>query len=470
MRSSPAHRSSGRRKRSRPSTGSAGRRSLRDRRRLPGPPGDDPRRATCGTACPSPSSYTRLPLHAAPARVAGRRDVRELRSARARVPGPRRRARHAHHRPCVHPVPQRDRREHALADGREAQGADPVRRGRPGRRRPDRPVPAALRRRRVPRRRDQDRERPAERRPAPVPEVRRAARRHLRDLPQRGRRRCPARAAPCRGPPVTRDPVRATIERQLDDAEQRVHEGATVRRRILLDAAYSYLESSPQFPIFPVDPVTKCGIATPTGAASGVVVIDVDHKHDGEELLAALERALGPLPRVRVVRTQSGGLHIYLAHPGGGIRVRTGAGANSPLGRLLDKRAGVDVRADGGIVVLPPSLGYRWIADEDERLPSPPPLWLAAIQGAGDPPPRPRRPTTRTDDDIVGDMLGRMSPIADGTRNGTLFRIGVRLRHDGRTESEILDALDRINVMLAAPPLSGREVQKIARSAAREAR
>jgi hypothetical protein len=160
------------------------------------------------------------------------------------------------------------------------------------------------------------------------------------------------------------DPVRATLERQLDDAEHHVHKDATVRRRILLDAAYSYLESSPQFPIFPVDPVTKhpliklgrdfaekastdpaqiarwilhrfpeCGIATPTGAASGVVVIDIDRKHDGEELLAALERALGPLPRVRVVRTQSGGLHIYLAHPGGGIRVRTGAGANSPLDR-----------------------------------------------------------------------------------------------------------------------------------------
>lgn len=282
---------------------------------------------------------------------------------------------------------------------------------------------------------------------------------------------------------------------------QPAHEDATVDRRVLLDAAYSYIESSPQFPLFPVDPATKhpliklgkdfaegastdpaqiehwilhrfpeCGIATPTGAASGVVVIDVDRKHDGEELLAALERALGSLPRIRVVRTQNGGLHIYLAHPGSGIRVRTGAGANSPLGRLLGKRAGVDVRADGGIVVLPPTLGYRWIADGDAPLPAIPPLWLAAIQGAGDPPPRPRRPPTRTDDDVVGDMLARMSPIVDGTRNGTLFRIGVRLRHHGRTESEILDALDRINAVLAAPPLSVSEVQKIARSAAREAR
>jgi hypothetical protein len=147
--------------------------------------------------------------------------------------------------------------------------------------------------------------------------------------------------------------------------------------------------------------------------------------------------------------------------------VKSTAGARGPLGRLLGRRDGLDVRGDGGIVILPPSLGYRWIADDDEPLPPLPPLWLAAIQGAGDPPPRPRPTTTRTDDDIVGDMLGKMAPITEGARNGTLYRIGVRLRHDGRTEAEILDGLERINAALVSPSLSDREVQKIARSAAR---
>lgn len=183
----------------------------------------------------------------------------------------------------------------------------------------------------------------------------------------------------------------------------------------ILAAAYGYVDRPAPWPIIPIvagnkRPAIKTGvdhaegatidlatiadwhrrglleaIGTPTGAVSGTVVIDVDRKHDGEALLAELEAALGPLPRSRVVRTRSGGLHIYTAHPGNGIRVRS-AGPKGQLAKLLGNRAGVDVRGDGGLVVLPPSLGYAWISDDDEPLPALPPLWLAAINGAGDPP------------------------------------------------------------------------------------
>jgi hypothetical protein len=271
-------------------------------------------------------------------------------------------------------------------------------------------------------------------------------------------------------------------------------------RKALLDAALSYTESSPQFKIIPIRPGDKlpliktgrdhaehassdpdtiegwfrrwpdCQIGCPTGAASGVVVLDADRKHDGEGLLAVLESALGPLPRDRVVRTRSGGLHVYLAHPAGGIRVLTGAGPDSSLGKLLGGVPGIDVRGDGGIVVLPPSPGYTWIADDDEPFPAIPPVWLAGIQGAGLPPPRPRpaRPANAAPDSI-DDVIARLSTILDGDRNATLFKIGVRLRHDGRTDGEILDALERINVARVSPSLSDREVGKIARSAARGA-
>jgi hypothetical protein len=142
-------------------------------------------------------------------------------------------------------------------------------------------------------------------------------------------------------------------------------------------------------------------IGMPTGAPSGTVVIDVDAKHDGEQLLAVLEHTdvLGPLPRDRVARTRSGGLHVYCAHPGGGIRVRSGA-TTGQLAKLLGGRPGIDVRGDGGLVVLPPSAGYTWIADGDgDPLPPLPPLWLAAINGAGDPPPRPASPPAAAPDD-----------------------------------------------------------------------
>jgi hypothetical protein len=208
-----------------------------------------------------------------------------------------------------------------------------------------------------------------------------------------------------------------------------------IGRSVILDAALSYTEQSPQWPIFPVDHATKkpcirtgtdhaenastdpatierwilrrfpeCGVGTPTGAASGTVVIDVDRKHDGEALLAELECALGPLPRVRETRTRSGGLHVYLAHPGNGIRIASVAGHRSHLGRLLGGRDGVDVRADGGIVVLPPSLGYRWISDDDEPLPPMSPMWLAAIQGAGLPP----RPAPTPRPEVTPDVADRI--------------------------------------------------------------
>ncbi|MCX5742627.1 MAG: bifunctional DNA primase/polymerase [Proteobacteria bacterium] len=265
---------------------------------------------------------------------------------------------------------------------------------------------------------------------------------------------------------------------------------------IVLDAAHGYTESSPQWPIFPADAKTKrpliktgidhaehastdaavlrrwittdfpgCAIGMPTGKASLTVVIDADAKLDGEALLAELEHVFGPLPRERQVRTQSGGLHVYMLHPGT-MRVRTGAGMDSPLGRLLG-RPGVDVRADGGIVILPPSCGYRWIADDD-RLPPVPLLWLAAIQGVGDPPPAPR-PVYACRSSSSGRWTApeRGDLVPEGDRNGRLHRRGVLLRCKGATDAEILDDLERLNAARCVPPLHAREIAKIAASAAR---
>lgn len=198
----------------------------------------------------------------------------------------------------------------------------------------------------------------------------------------------------------------------------------------ILQAAYGYTDRCGAWPIIPLGaekrPTIRTGrdhaehatidaavladwdrrglmqaIGTPTGAPSETVVIDVDAKHDGERLLVILESpdVLGPLPRDRVARTRSGGLHIYAAHPGHGIRVRSGA-TTGQLAKLLGGRPGIDVRGDGGLVVLPPSAGYMWIADGDgDPLPPLPPLWLAAINGAGDAPPRPCPPPAVVADD-----------------------------------------------------------------------
>ena len=97
-------------------------------------------------------------------------------------------------------------------------------------------------------------------------------------------------------------------------------------------------------------------VAIATGSLSGVLVLDIDvgPQKEGEESLHALEGEVGPIPRDAVVRTGSGGTHIYMTMPDQPI-----SGSTSKLGKNLD------VRADGGYVVAPPSAhisgnNYEW--------------------------------------------------------------------------------------------------------------
>src|SRR5881394_3129330 len=88
----------------------------------------------------------------------------------------------------------------------------------------------------------------------------------------------------------------------------------------------------------------EAGIGVVTGAISGLVVVDVDAGHGGNESLEQLEREHGPMPTTLECRTGGGGRHLYFAHPGGLARNKVGLAP------------GIDIRADGGYVVAPPSL------------------------------------------------------------------------------------------------------------------
>lgn len=86
------------------------------------------------------------------------------------------------------------------------------------------------------------------------------------------------------------------------------------------------------------------GIALVTGLLSGVVILDFD----GEQGKALVEQ-LGLHPHVQ---TGSGGFHVYFKHPG--FPVQT---LNSKAKHELGQRwPGLDIRADGGYAVLPPSV------------------------------------------------------------------------------------------------------------------
>jgi hypothetical protein len=111
-----------------------------------------------------------------------------------------------------------------------------------------------------------------------------------------------------------------------------------------------------------------------TGRLSGLVVLDIDPRHGGADSVAAFEAERGPLPATIEVLTGGGGRHLYFRHPGARVGNRVGL------------RPGIDLRADGGCVVAPPSVHpsgrrYAWRPGcaPDDLPPAPLPRgWLQA--------------------------------------------------------------------------------------------
>lgn len=118
----------------------------------------------------------------------------------------------------------------------------------------------------------------------------------------------------------------------------------------------------------------KALIGMPTGRGVGVMVVDLDPKlHSADDMLAALQRfaatregeALPPCP---LVRTQSGGLHLWFAYPDIPAPADRERAEKSDNRTHLFKKAWenglavpeairlhVDIRGDNGYVILPPS-------------------------------------------------------------------------------------------------------------------
>jgi hypothetical protein len=103
-------------------------------------------------------------------------------------------------------------------------------------------------------------------------------------------------------------------------------------------------------------------IGMPTGSISGLVVVDIDIRSDRTGM-DWLNLNADALPETRTHKTRSGGLHLVFRAPLD-VRIRNSAGRLAP---------GVDVRGEGGYVILPPSPGYE-IADATD--PAEMPLWL----------------------------------------------------------------------------------------------
>lgn len=193
------------------------------------------------------------------------------------------------------------------------------------------------------------------------------------------------------------------------------------------------------------------GVAIVCGMTSGLIVLDVDPRHGGDDSLEDLERTQAPLPHSIEAITGGGGRHIYFAHPGGTLFNRVG---------LVQ---GIDLRGDGGIIIAPPSLHasgrrYEWeVAHHpDETALAPMPAWLLAlargISHAGYPghPGHPRSYWRQ----LVRDG------VPEGARNNTIASFAGHLLWHGVDPEVITELLLCWNAARCRPPLAEDEVKR----------
>jgi hypothetical protein len=189
-------------------------------------------------------------------------------------------------------------------------------------------------------------------------------------------------------------------------------------------------------------PDANVGIVT--GALSGLVVLDVDARHGGDESLAGLEMGYAPLARTVEAATGGGGRHLYFAHPGGTVPNRIGLAP------------GIDLRGDGGCVVAPPSLHasgrrYAWARARapGEAPLAPLPRWLLASgHDAGE---------------ARGHSLAHWRRLVhrgvdEGARNATLASLAGHLLWHGVDPEVVVELLHAWNHARCRPPLPDEEV------------
>lgn len=192
-----------------------------------------------------------------------------------------------------------------------------------------------------------------------------------------------------------------------------------------------------------VNPNLAIGLAT--GKQSGVFAADIDAGHNGFETLAKLPA----MPDTVMSNTGGGGKHILFKYPD--VEIRNSAGK---IGQ------GIDVRAEGGYIVVPRSPHpsghfYEW---DKEHLPSKTqladaPEWLLRLLIDETP--------------IQQIVTSSEGAYISGQRNNALTSLAGTMRRKNMTEDAIFLALNAENLNRCIPPLPEQEVRLIVSSVMR---
>jgi hypothetical protein len=190
-------------------------------------------------------------------------------------------------------------------------------------------------------------------------------------------------------------------------------------------------------------PLANIGIAT--GSGSGLIVVDIDPRHGGDESFLELEKQCGGLPKTVESLTGGGGRHLFFA-------------CSVPMKNKANILPGIDIRADGGYIIAPPSVhengqSYEWeLSHHPDEIPfAPLPECLQSF-------------LTKT---VQEKPPHAEEKISEGSRNSYLTSLAGVMRRRNASEEAIFQALRQENVSRCSPPLDESEVQKIASSISR---
>jgi Bifunctional DNA primase/polymerase, N-terminal/Primase C terminal 1 (PriCT-1) len=205
----------------------------------------------------------------------------------------------------------------------------------------------------------------------------------------------------------------------------------------------------------------ECNVAIATGAVSGVFVLDVDNGdcRDGEAALSKLEAQHGNLPATVESITGTGGRHLFFKMPDRDLR--------NSASRLASN---LDIRANGGYVVAPPSLhpcgrAYCWSVDSAREFAAAPDWLLDKIAAPST--------TTQTTAALPAqtwcDLI--LEGVDEGRRNESIARLAGHLLRHRVDAAVVLEICIAFSDARFRPPLSGDEILATVDSiAARELR
>lgn len=188
--------------------------------------------------------------------------------------------------------------------------------------------------------------------------------------------------------------------------------------------------------------VAPRNIAIQTGKASNLIVLDIDPRNGGDRSLKRLVQKYGKPPKTLSVNSGGGGKHFYFRYPESIKKIK---------GNPLPGWPGIDIKADGGSIIAPPSRHisggyYQWVDPDAEiaELPD----WLFRLITAE----QPKKLMNLEKDKVV----------PKGKRHNALLTRAGLLRSLGYEEGFIVDALREYSRRYFEEPIEETELGEIA--------